>query len=142
MSKRGFWLGLLVGAVITGLLVATAMFVMMRFRWPAAAGIYGLRGRQFGVNPRGWFLPRMPGRGFGFGAMLCGPLLLLAGALVLGALLGKHWHSRRQAREVQSRGQTPAVESSVKADEPPAEPVASQVVPQPPAEAGSGEIKR
>jgi hypothetical protein len=127
MSRRDFWLGLLVGAVITGLLVATAMFVVMRVRWPAAP-IYGLRGRQFGVNPRGWVYPHMPGRWFGFGAMLCGPVLLLAGAVMLGVLFGRHWHSRRQD-EVQSGGQPSPVEKTVEAEH------------EPPAEAGESETK-
>ena len=121
MSRRSFWLGLLVGAVITGLLVATAMFVMMRLRFPAAA-VYGLRGRHFGANPRGWFYPRMPGRWFGFGAMLCGPLLLLAIAVAAGALLGRHWHAERYDAGVKSGARPQPVEASVKpADQPPAD---------------------
>ena len=118
MSRRGFWFGLLVGIIVMGLLAATAAVVIGRFRWPAA-GIGGLRGRQFGVNPRGWFDPRMPGRWLGFGAMLCGPLLL-AGALVLGALLGRHWYSRRQGKAVQSGEQAPSLEESVAAEQKPA----------------------
>jgi hypothetical protein len=91
MSRRGFWLGLVVGMIVMGLLAGTAMFAFVRFRG-SAEGIYGLRGRQFGISPRGGFYPGMPGRWHGFGAMLCGPVLLIAGALVLAAVLGRHWH--------------------------------------------------
>jgi hypothetical protein len=141
MSKRGFWLGLLVGGVITGLLLATVMFVVVRGRWPMAS-MYGLRGRQFRVNPRGWFYPRMPGRWFGLGTRLCGPILLLAGALVLGALLGKHWPSHRQDKEVQSGGQPSPVEKRVEAEHrPPAEAVQSEAKSESPAEAGPSEAK-
>ena len=126
MSRKGFWHGVLVGAIVTGLLVAVALFVVARVRWPAAA-LYGLRGRQFGVNPHGWFAPRMPGHWLGFGAMLCGPLLLLAGALVVGALLGRRWHSRRQAKLAPSAEQPSAVEPGV------------TEVNEPPADAGQGE---
>jgi hypothetical protein len=142
MSKRGFWLGLVVGAVITGLLVAVAMFVVLRFRLPATA-VYGLRGRQFGVNPRGLGYPRLPGRSFGFGAMLCGPLLLLAGAVVLGALLGRHWHMRRHDRDASCCGGQPSSvgKGAEVAPQPPAEAVQREAEPEPPAGAGESEAK-
>jgi hypothetical protein len=145
MSRRGFWLGLLVGAIVMGLLVATAMFVIVRFRSPAAAGIYGLRGRQFGVNPRGWFYPRMPGRRFGFGALLCGPgLLLILGALVLAAVFGRHWHHHPWDRDGRCcERQPPSVSKAAEAEqEPPARSEAVDAAPEPPAEAGQGEATK
>ena len=128
MSRRGFWFGLLAGMIVMGLLAATVAVVIGHYRWPAA-GLGTLRGRPFGVNPRGWFNPRMPGRWLGFGAMLCGPLVLLAGALLLGALLYRYWNSRRQGKPVQSGEQAPSLEESVAA------------AAQPPAEAGQGTVR-
>jgi hypothetical protein len=140
MSRRGFWLGLLVGLIVMGLLAATAMFVLVRFR--GSAGVYGLRGRQFGISPRGRFYPGMVGGGHGFGLMCCGPVLLLVlGALVLAAVFGRHWYHRRwggegrccerqpssAAKPVEAAQQPSAVSKDVAAEQ------------EPPAEAGPGQ---
>jgi hypothetical protein len=140
MSRRGFWLGLLVGAVITGLLVATVMFVIVRFRWPAAA-VYGLRGRQFGVLPRARIYPRLPSRSLGAAALLCGPLLLLAGALVVGLVLGRYWHSSRQDK-VQPGVQASSVSTTAKAaGEAPTDTLPGHASSNPTAGVGASEAK-
>ena len=131
MSRRGFWLGLLVGVIVMGLLAATAMFVLVRFR--GSADLSPLRGRQFGINPRGRFYPGMPGRWHGFGLMFCGPVLFfIAAALVLAAGFGRRCHHRHHhhGQGAPCCGEQPS-------------PVAKAVEPEqaPPAEAGSTEAK-
>ena len=107
MFRRNFWLGLLVGMIVMGLLAGTALLLFVRFRG-SELGVYGLRGRPFGISPRGWFYPRTLGRWHGFGALLCGPVLLLAGVLVLGVLFGRRWH-RRASQPVSPAPQPPSV---------------------------------
>jgi len=137
MSRKGFWFGVLVGAIVMGLLAATVGFALMRFRG-SAVGIYGLREREFGINPRGWFHPGMPGRWHVSGLWLCG-LPLFAGALVLAAILTWLWR-RRHRQEVPSRSEpTPVVAEGVKAA-PPADVAQSKVV-GPPVDAGPSEAK-
>jgi hypothetical protein len=128
VSRKGFWLGLLVGMIVMGLLAATAMFVIVRFRWPVA-DTYALRGRQFGIGPRSWFHPGLPGRSLGFGAMLCGPgLLLVLGALVLLAVFGRHWHHHRWDGEGRCCERQPSPLGK-----------AAEAEHEPPAQAGPGE---
>jgi len=110
MSRRGFWLGLLVGMIVMGLLAATVGMFVFHFRRTGVATM-PFRGRMFELNPRdrtpdlrmpglpsGTTLPR---RSPGLALLLCIPGgLLILGALVLAAIAGRHfWH--RSARHGQ-----------------------------------------
>jgi hypothetical protein len=106
MSRKGFWLGLVAGLIIMGLIagaVGVGVFGFIRYRVAGLPQIgrslrpdlperpfgFGMRGRSFGFG--------FGHRTLGLGAFLCLPaLLFIGGGLVLAAMAFSRarWHHR------------------------------------------------
>ena len=115
MSRKGFWMGLLVGLIIMGLLAGTVAVVILGARWASGSKV-ALRGRSFDLQPgeRGQLfgLRGRGGMGFsrwhcGLGALLCCKgLFLLVAAMAVAAFFcrrrcwhgsgGHHWQCHEQ----------------------------------------------
>ncbi len=107
MSRRSFWLGVLVGLVVMGVVVASlAGLVMLRSRGMLGP-VLGLRARSFEwARHGGRFALGFPARAFG--GLLCLPVLLLVlGAVVLIAVFAGHRCWRRGSGHYRHEEQKP-----------------------------------
>jgi len=131
MYRKGFWVGLLVGLVLAGMVVASLAGLVVLRSHGMLGPLLGVRLRSFDWAGHGGRLAfGMPGRTFA--GLVCLPVLLLVlGAAVLLAVLAAHRYWRHGGGHSHHDEQKPPEAEAPQAEQAEAEPHAQ--ADQPPA---------